>query len=94
MYVVVAYDVVDNRRRNRIFKVLKNYGRHVQFSLFECDLRSEDFRQLRLRLGRLIDLDEDSLRFYFLDRVAVSRIEQMGSGHGRDLTQAGAFLMF
>jgi CRISPR-associated protein Cas2 len=32
---VVCYDVVDDRRRNRIFKLLKDYGRRVQYSVFE-----------------------------------------------------------
>src|SRR5690606_2556717 len=39
---VVCYDVVDDRMRNRIFKLLKDYGRRVQYSVFEveCDERA------------------------------------------------------
>jgi CRISPR-associated protein Cas2 len=78
LFVVIAYDVVEDRRRNRVFKALKNHGRHVQYSVFECDLRLPDFRRLKERLSRLIDLSEDNLRFYFLDRDAVEKIESVG----------------
>lgn len=84
MFIVIAYDVVEDRRRNRVFKALKNHGRHVQYSVFECDLRLQDFRRLREKLARLIDLSEDNLRFYFLDQDAVAKIESVG--RERDLT--------
>ena len=78
MYIVVAYDVVQDRRRNRVMKLLKNHGRHVQYSVFECDLRAEDFRRMYEKLKRLVDPAEDNVRFYFLDRDAVAKIEELG----------------
>lgn len=82
LFVVIAYDVVADRRRNRIFKTLKNHGRHVQFSVFECQLRRADYLRLRGKLERLINPVEDNVRFYFLDRDAVGRIEQVGVERG------------
>jgi CRISPR-associated protein Cas2 len=81
MFVVITYDVGEDRRRNRIFKTLKNHGQHVQYSVFECELRREDFRNLQTRLSRLIKPGEDNIRFYFLDRDAVARIEEIGKSH-------------
>lgn len=77
-YVVIAYDVPEDRRRNRICKMLKNHGRHVQYSVFECELRRRDYLRLRERLATLINPAEDNIRFYFLDQGAVARIEQVG----------------
>lgn len=89
MFVVIAYDVVADRRRNRVFKTLKNHGRHVQFSVFECELRRDDLRRLQARLERLIEPAEDNIRFYFLDEAAVGRIVEIGQGRkgvkGRDV---------
>ena len=77
-FVVIAYDVADDRRRVRVFKALKDYGQHVQFSVFECDLRRRDVRRLQARLLRLIDPAVDNIRFYYLDRAAVAEIESVG----------------
>ncbi len=93
MFVVIAYDVVEDRRRDRIFKTLKNHGRHVQYSVFECELRREDFRNLQARLTRLIRPEEDNIRFYFLDRDAVTKIEEIGKARGPVQDRLAHFLI-
>jgi CRISPR-associated endonuclease Cas2 len=35
---IVCYDVADPKRLRRVFKVCKDFGQHLQFSVFECDL--------------------------------------------------------
>jgi CRISPR-associated protein Cas2 len=82
MFIVIAYDVVSDQRRNKVFKTLKNHGRHVQYSVFECDLRRQDYRRLRSRLEDLIDPAEDNIRFYFLAQDAVALIEHIGVERG------------
>ena len=44
MFVVVAYDVADDRRRLRIMKMMQGHGEHVQESVFECDLKPAVYR--------------------------------------------------
>lgn len=68
MFVVVSYDIPDDRRRAKVMKTLKDFGRHVQYSVFECDLKREDFQRLRLKLKDLINKDEDNIRFYTLSK--------------------------
>ncbi len=34
----VCYDITDDNRLRRVFKGCKNYGDHLQCSVFECDL--------------------------------------------------------
>jgi len=80
MFVVVAYDIADDKRRLRIMKLLKGYGEHIQESVFECDLDAADYRQMVQRLGALVKLDADNLRFYHLCRADVGRIRQLGVG--------------
>jgi CRISPR-associated protein Cas2 len=65
-FVVVCYDIPKDRRRNRVCKLLKNYGVRVQYSVFECLLRPRDLRQLKERLKPLIVPQEDDVRLYRL----------------------------
>jgi CRISPR-associated protein Cas2 len=71
MLVVVSYDVsttsaAGRRRLRKIAKACLNFGRRVQFSVFECHLDPTQWMMLKLRLLDLFEPDEDSLRFYYL----------------------------
>ena len=35
---LVTYDIADEKRLKKVFKVMKDYGDHLQFSVFLCDL--------------------------------------------------------
>jgi CRISPR-associated protein Cas2 len=78
MFVVVSYDIPEDKRRTKVMKALKNYGTHVQYSVFECDLKDAAYKKLRERLRLLISPKHDSVRFYFLDEDAVKKIEVIG----------------
>lgn len=79
MYVIVSYDIQDDKRRTRIHKALKNFGEWVQFSVFECDLSKEEYLIMRNRLDQLINKEEnDSVRFYFLCESCRQGVERIG----------------
>jgi len=79
MFVVISYDIQDDKRRSRIFKLLKNFGQWMQYSVFECDLDKANFLRLKDRLDHLIDVSkEDSVRFYFLCEGCKHQIERVG----------------
>lgn len=79
MLVVVSYDIKDDHRRGKIFKILKNFGQWVQFSVFECDITKVDYLRMRDRLEQQINQEEgDSIRFYFLCENDVEKIERIG----------------
>jgi CRISPR-associated protein Cas2 len=80
LFVVVSYDIPDDKRRTRVCKMLKNYGAHVQYSVFECYLKRRDYRDMRERLQKLISPRQDNVRFYFLCQDDVARIEGVGVG--------------
>lgn len=80
MWVVISYDIPDDRRRDRVCRTLKDFGTRVQYSVFEAELRPADLRRLMDRLRRLIEPREDSMRFYFLCQGCVSRVRVMGLG--------------
>jgi CRISPR-associated protein Cas2 len=80
VFVVISYDIPDDKRRTRVCKLLKNYGAHVQYSVFECLLKRRDLQELRRRLAKLLSLDQDNVRLYFLCQDDVARIESLGVG--------------
>lgn len=62
---IVSYDIEENRIRNKISKVLEGYGRRVQYSVFECELKENQFAELYRKLAALSgDFRTDSIRFY------------------------------
>ena len=66
MFVLVSYDIPNDKRRTRVMKALKDFGTRVQYSVFECDLTAEQLLRLRQRLRGLVNPKEDDVRLYFL----------------------------
>lgn len=63
-HYIISYDITDDKRRNKIHKVLCDYAVPVQYSVFEARLSEEDYVMLRHKLSRLLQKDEDSVIFY------------------------------
>ena len=80
MFIVVSYDIVDNKRRNKVANTLKNYGTRVQYSVFECLLELDYLNSLTDELRRIIEKNEDTVRIYRLCRSCVERIKVYGKG--------------
>lgn len=79
MVVIIAYDIVSNKRRNRIHKALKGYGVNSQRSIFECDIQPSQFKGLIATLELMINKDEDDLRIYRLCADCISNVVTMGT---------------
>ena len=84
MMTLVSYDVstVDAVGRKRLRKVAKecvNYGQRVQNSVFEVDVDYGTFLKLKDRLMKIIDEEQDSLRFYYLGNNWKRRVEHIGA---------------
>jgi CRISPR-associated protein Cas2 len=88
MLILITYDVSTGdragvRRLRRVARACLDYSQRVQNSVFECRVDVERWVQLRARLLEEINLAEDSLRFYFLDRDVT--IEHHGTKEPVDL---------
>jgi CRISPR-associated protein Cas2 len=81
VFTIICYDIVSNKRRTSVMKLLKGYGTRVQRSVFECELDPVEFATLRRQLQAIIDRTTDSVRCYRLDAAAVERITIDGIGH-------------
>ncbi|MGH9448494.1 MAG: CRISPR-associated endonuclease Cas2, partial [Terriglobia bacterium] len=60
---LVCYDVADEKRLRKVFKTMRNYGDHLQFSVFECRLTPTDLARCRKRLSDIIHHDQDQVLF-------------------------------
>lgn len=83
MFVVVSYDISEDKRRTKIHSILKSYGQWVQYSIFECNLTDTQYAKLRSRLAKVIKT-EDSVRFYFLCACCQGKVERIGGEQPRD----------
>lgn len=73
MRTVVAYDVSNDARRDRISNVLVRVGDRVQKSVFECTLTSAERQRLLARLVPLLDERSDSIHCYVLCEMCAGR---------------------
>ncbi len=78
MFYAVAYDITNDRRRNAVAKILLDFGKRIQYSLFECNTDRRAYLRLQYRLMEAINLQEDSVTFYHLCRSCEKGIERIG----------------
>ena len=89
MMVLVSYDVstIDAKgpgRLRRVAKICQNYGQRVQYSVFECIVDPAQWTAIKQQLIDQIELETDSLRFYFLGANWQKRVEHVGAKEGID----------
>ncbi|MBQ7585958.1 MAG: CRISPR-associated endonuclease Cas2 [Desulfovibrionaceae bacterium] len=64
MHTIVAYDISDNRTRNKFFKYLKEKGLHSQKSVFECEMDPVDIKSVQFFAASLSLEPQDSVVIY------------------------------
>jgi CRISPR-associated protein Cas2 len=81
---VIAYDIPNDRRRTKVLKTLRGFGKWTQFSVFECFLSAKELVLLHERLRKQIRPDEDSVRFYPLCQTCCGKVESVGGPKPED----------
>ncbi len=91
-FILVTYDIENDRRRTKIHKILSNFGEPVQYSVFECFISEEDFEELKSKLKKQMDPKhpDDSIRYYTLCRSCVEKVLVAGN---RDFNIEGPFII-
>ncbi len=77
-FIVVAYDISDDKRRNKIAKILEKYGLRCNESVFECVLTDSNIAKLKSKLENFVHDKEDSLLLYYLCKPCVLKRENIG----------------
>lgn len=63
---VVTYDISDPKRLRETFKVIRNFGDHLQLSVFECLLSDMERTRLEDALREVIKATEDQVLLFDL----------------------------
>lgn len=79
MFYVVAYDIPNTKRRNKLFKIMKGFGIRNQFSLFECHLDENKYLKMIEILEKLVKKEEDNIKIYYLCKDCFNKIEAIGN---------------
>jgi CRISPR-associated protein Cas2 len=90
MLVLVTYDVSivslgGAKRLRRIAKLCRDYGQRVQLSVFELEVETARWVDIKQRLIDLMNPDVDSLRFYYLGLKWQGKVEHIGAKPALDL---------
>ena len=80
MFIVISYDIVDDKRRLKVAKQLENYGNRVQYSVFEALLEEDKLKEMSNAVLSIIEKQEDSLRIYHLCEGCFKKIKLYGTG--------------
>lgn len=64
--VLIIYDIIDNKTRNKMVKLLESYGNRVQKSAFEALLTSAQYNEVIRKICNIIN-EEDNVRMYRLN---------------------------
>ena len=60
---LICYDICDDKRLRKVFRIMRNFGDHLQYSVFECQLTASDLIRCRGELAGVIHHKEDQVLF-------------------------------
>lgn len=79
-FFIISYDITNNRVRYRLARLLKDYGKRVQRSVFEANLGENRLARLRQRLSAVTLEKNDSIRVYRLCKDCLKTVQIWGTG--------------
>lgn len=85
MFVLISYDVENDRLRARLAKVLEAHGHRVQYSVFECHVSRGAYRSLLETIEAFETQAQQaeeafSVRSYRLCERCTDRVDVVGKG--------------
>ena len=84
MIYIIAYDIVDNRRRLRVAKTLESWGYRIQESFFQLRLDTPTLARVRLSLATLISEVDDVIHIYPICSSCADRADILGAAIALD----------
>jgi CRISPR-associated protein Cas2 len=84
MNMIVAYDISDERRLQRVAKVMLDYGVRVQKSIFEITASNTVFLVMKRRVEEIIVAEADGVKYFPLCERCAGSVEIIGQGQFTD----------
>lgn len=63
VYVLIIYDIINNKKRNKLAKFLQGYGFRIQKSAFEAKITKKKYNDMIKNLPQYAS-NEDNIRVY------------------------------
>ena len=86
---LVCYDISDDKRLRKVFQIMRGWGDHLQYSVFECQFTEMDLVKCRAELSEVIHHDEDQVLFVCLG-PAEGRGDRVITAFGKPYTNVDA----
>ena len=68
-YILVSYDIADDKRLHKVYKIMRGYGDGFQKSVFLCQLSAKEEMILRMKLDEIIKESEDQVVMIRLGKI-------------------------
>jgi CRISPR-associated protein Cas2 len=78
MIVIVAYDITSERRRVKVFKEMHNWGKPIQYSLFQCDINASQRQQMEEAIKNLINRKRDRVDVFPICYTCIGKSKHIG----------------
>ncbi len=76
-FIVVVYDISDDKRRNNVMKLLEKFGKRINLSVFECMVSDSTLARLKEDIIRKIDRKNDRVAIYPICIGCYSKIDYL-----------------
>ena len=63
---VIIYDISDKKRLSKVARIMRDYGVRVQRSVFESDISLKKLNELRKKILKVINVEEDYVVYFNL----------------------------
>jgi len=73
MYLIVTYDISNDKKRNRLAKDLLQFGIRTQKSFFECEVNKKELTIIKQIINRVAEGD-DLVTIYHTNEENIERI--------------------
>ncbi len=77
MYIILVYDV-NVKRTTKVMKTCREYLNHIQNSVFEGEVSKSKLEEMKSKIKKIINKEEDSIIIYYLYFDKYSKKEIMG----------------
>ena len=74
---IVSYDISDEKRLRLIFKVMRDFGDHIQYSVFFCELNHVERIRMEMRIKDVINEREDQILIVDLGKTTSNLEDQI-----------------
>ncbi|MEK7483592.1 MAG: CRISPR-associated endonuclease Cas2 [Planctomycetota bacterium] len=70
---IVTYDICDDKRLRRVFRLMRGYGDPLQYSVFRCELSDRERIEFVMKIQDVIKHNEDQVLFFPLGPAGGAR---------------------